>query len=145
MAYPKATGFIIGLLLVSMFASIFAVFMAAGSNPTGYTGTDSFNISKYNKITELSTQTQDLKNSTLNVKQQADVFDLVGGFFSNAYKVIVSIPQSLDLFSDMSASAVSDAKIGSPIIDTISNTMQLIVVILFIVGILLAALIKWVL
>ena len=144
MGYPKFTGFLIALLLVSMFAGIFALFIAGGPNPTG-SSDSTYNMSRYNKLTTLSAQTRSIENNTLNVKQQSGVFDLVGGFFSNAFKVITSIPQSMDLFNDMIQSGVSDSNIADPTITLIMTTMELIVVILIIIGIVLSALIKWVL
>ena len=144
MAYPKLTGFLIALLLVSMFAGLFALMIIGGPNPTNSTDT-TYNISKYNRLTELSAQAEGIKNDTLNVKQQSGVFDLVGGFFSNAFKVITGIPQSIGFFNDMANSAVIDSGIGDPSIILIVNTMEMIVLILIVVGIILAALIKWVL
>lgn len=142
MAYPKLTGFMIGLILVSMFAGIFSLFIVA--NPFNLGNTSAVNISKYNQFEALHNQTENIKSNTKTIKQQSGVFDLVGGFFSNAYQVLTAIPDSINIFDDMTDQAILDSNLGEGG-TLIKNTIETIILIIIFVGVLLSALIKWVL
>jgi hypothetical protein len=145
--YPKLTGFLIGILLVSLFASLFALLVIEGQRHYSF-NMGNLNISKYDKLNDVSSQAQQIKSDSLNAKQQQGVFDLVGGFFSNSWKVVTSIPQSFNLFDAMATQATNDlssSAIGDSGISVLRNTLETAVVILLFIGIILAALIKWVL
>lgn len=143
MAYPKLTGFMIAFVVVSMFAGLFSLLLIEGHNNYSFSE-GKMNISKYNRLTEVSNSVDTIKADTLGVKQQSGVFDLVGGFFSNSWKVITAIPQNFQFFDDMTQQAMDDTDAGAGFV-VIRNALETIVIILLVIGILLAALIKWVL
>lgn len=142
MAYPKLTGILIALVLISMFAGIFSIMIF--QNPYGLGNTTNININKYNRLTDLQSTVQNTSNGIRNVNQQEGIFDLVGGFFSSSFKVLLTIPQSLTLFNDMTEQAILDSNMGTGAI-FIKDTLQTIFLILIIIGIILAILLKWVL
>ena len=142
MGYPKLTGIMIALVLVSMFAGIFSILIF--SNPYGIGDTSQVNINKYNRLHDLQSTVQNTNQGIKNVNQQAGVFDLVGGFFSSGFKVLLAIPQSLGLFNDMTEQAIIDTNGGQAAI-IVKDTIETIFLILIIIGIILAILLKWVL
>lgn len=135
----------ITLVFISMFAGLFSIFITSGqvhynTNPTG------FNYSKYDRLSELHEQAEGIKEDTQQVEQQKGVFDFVGGFFSNAYKVILSIPQSINFFNDMTEQAAIDSKLADDesgrAISIIKASILTIIVIIIFVGIFLSMLLR---
>ena len=142
MAYPKLTGIIIALILVSMFAGIFAIVI--NINPYSLGNVSGVNMSKYDKLNQLSSSMQTIKTDSTNIQQQSGTFDLYGGFFANAWKVLSSIPQQIEFMNDMVNQAILDSSLGE-IGVIIKQALEAIIFCLIFVGIIIAALIKWVL
>jgi hypothetical protein len=141
-AYPKLTGIIIALILVSMFAGIFAIVI--NINPYSLGNVSGVNMSKYDKLNQLSSSMQTIKTDSTNIQQQSGTFDLYGGFFANAWKVLSSIPQQIEFMNDMVNQAILDSSLGE-IGVIIKQALEAIIFCLIFVGIIIAALIKWVL
>lgn len=137
---PSLTGFMVGLVLVSLMAATFGLFMADLSNNYDI-DTSGVNLSKYNKLTEMHSTAEDIKNETVSISQPTGVLDVVGGFFYNAYKVLITIPQSFNLFYDMSNQALIDSNLGVGG-EMLRNVLVTIVVLLIFSGVILAILLK---
>jgi len=138
---PTLTGFMIGLVLVSMFAGVFSFFMSDLSVTYGVANNNT--LDKYNKMNELYNQSQAIKNSTTSISQPTSTLDIVGGFFYNAYLVLVSIPKSFDLFQSMTEDATieADSGLGGGWV-LIKNALITIVILLIFLGVILSVLIK---
>jgi len=142
MAYPKLTGIITSLILVSMFAGIFVIVI--NINPYALGNTTSVNLTKYDQLDSLSQSMQEVKEDSTNIQQQSGTFDLYGGFFANAWKVLSSIPQSIQSIADMTEQAMIDSGLGQ-IGLIIMRAIEAIIFCMIFIGIIIAALIKWVL
>lgn len=145
MAYYKLSTFMISLVLVSMFAGIFGLFITYGATHYGIAENSSINYSKYNRLAELNQQAEGVKADTQTVEQQKGVFDFVGGFFSNAYKVLLGIPQSINFFNDMVEQAAIDSKMANEAgqgLTLIKTAILTIVIIIIFIGIFLSMLIR---
>lgn len=137
---PTLTGFIIGMVLISFAAAFIGLFMANLS--TNY-GVDiaGVNLSKYDNLNELHSQADTIKDSTVKVEQPTGVLDTIGGFFYNAYQVLVTIPQSFSLFADMTEQATLDSNLGSTGV-LMKRTFLTVVILLIFMGVILAILLK---
>jgi len=138
---PRLTGLMIGLVLVSCFAGIFALFM--GEMNTGYSpnNTSNIDLTAYNKLDNLTKQANQIKGNTTAINQESGVLDLIGAFFYQGYQVLVSIPRSFDFFSSMTEKAFIDADLGIGG-QLIKNTLLTIVTILIFLGVILSLILK---
>ena len=141
MSEPKITGFIVGFLLVSMFAGLFALSMADfGTNYN--VDTSGVNLSEYNQLSTLNTQANAAKGNITKISQPEGVLDVIGGLLVSGYNVLITIPTSFDLFQQVASQALSDSGLGTGGA-LIMNTLITIVLVLIFIGIVLTALIKW--
>jgi len=137
---PTLTGFIIGMVLISFSAGFIGIFMSSLSNSYNVE-IDGVNLSKYDNLNELHKQADDLKDKTVKVEQPTGVLDVIGGFFYNAYKVLVTVPQSFGLFVDMANQATADSNLGASGV-LMRNTLITIMLILVFMGVILSILLK---
>lgn len=94
----RLTGFIIGLIIVSMFASGFGLFLAAMQNEYNIQGNNS--LLKYNKTEELIKDADEMRNAT-NIDQDAGVLDIIGAYYSSGWKALRTAWNSFALFEEM--------------------------------------------
>jgi len=137
---PTLTGFLIGMVLISFAAAFIGLFMSSIATNYGVS-VEGVDLTKYDNLNELHAQADEIKDSTIKVEQPTGVLDVIGGFFYNAYKVLVTIPQSFGLFVDMTEQATSDANLGASGV-LMRNTFITIILILIFVGVILAILLK---
>lgn len=139
----KVTSFIIALLVFSGIASILGIFIAHIG--TEYTPTDyaenADKLDSYNKLNELSSNVKDIQDSTTEIKEKTGILDVIGGFFSDAYRTLLITKNSFDVYNDMSDMAFNDASLGEG-----GNILRLmlgsIIIVCIFVGVLLSALVK---
>ena len=140
MVKATLTGFLIGLVLISGFAAIFALFITElgteyGANTTG------LNLSKYDHLNELHQQSKSVKGNVSDIDQPSGILDIVGGFFYNAYKVLRGIPESFEMVEDMTEQGIVDADLGTGGGILKSMLLTMLMIVLF-VGVILAILLK---
>lgn len=139
----KITSFVIALLLFSGIASIIGIFIAhIGTEyaPTDYTENQD-KLESYNKLNQLSANVKSIQDSTTEIKEKTGILDVIGGFFSDAYRTLLITKNSFDVYNDMSDMAFNDASLGES--GSILRLMftSIIIVCIF-VGVLLSALVK---
>ena len=144
----KMTTFIVGLILVSMFAGIFGIVMATSRtalNPNLHTDKDLGSISR---LDELQAEIDSTREKSQDLSSSGSTFDLVGGFFSDAYAALKISFSSLNVFENVAQEAVDQIPVSDgesaddSIILLIKNSMSLIVVVLITIGVLISAAIK---
>lgn len=142
MAY-KISSFIIGLILFCLTVSVLGLFIAhLGTEyaPSDY-AENADALDDYNKLVELSNQTNDIQSSTSEIQEKTGVLDVIGSFFSDAYKTLLITKNSFDVFDAMSNKAIEDANLGES-----GNMFRMaftsIIIVCIFVGVLLSALIK---
>lgn len=135
------TGFMISLVLVSLFAGIFGLFISNSVTVYG-TGDNSYeNLSFYDKTAELNSKIYEIKGNTTSVGLSSNPLDVFVGFAYNSYKVLITIPQSFSILESMGEQGLNDMHLGAGG-ELIKNALMAIVVILLFIGVILASLIK---
>lgn len=141
MGTPRVSTFLIALIWISFFATVFASFLSNVS--TNYAIDDSnIDLETYNKLEELNTQTKDLQNTTTNFKTQSGITDIIGDYFTNGYKAIKASLSSLDIFSNMITGAVTQEGVNVPALRSLETAIIATVTIFLIIGVLLSAILK---
>lgn len=139
----KISGFIIGMVLISMTTAILAIFIShmAVTYGTSYTASD---LSSYQKMGALTNLTKEVQTQATNINNQPNALDIIGSYFSKGYQAVAITVQSVDVFNEMTNTATAQAHLG-PAGNIIKSAITLIVLIIIFIGIVLAALTKWVL
>jgi hypothetical protein len=139
---PSLTGLLIGLVLVSLFAGIFGLFIGKLGQNYEITQIDNASLTSYNKIKNLSDQSNEIRENTLNVNPgESGIADVLGGLFFNSYKVLISIPKSINFIFTMSTQAILDLNLGDGGI-LLSDALLTILSLMIFVGIILSILLK---
>jgi hypothetical protein len=137
----KMSTFMISIIVASLIITIFGIFLNEGGRKYGVSE-GSINLSKYNKLDEMSERTKDIRDNTETIKQQQGIVDIVGGFFSNAFKVLLLTKDSIDTVDAMSNQALSDASLG---VSTkyFRIAISTIIIIFIFIGVVISATLKW--
>lgn len=139
MGVPKMTGFIIGAVLVSLIAISF------GLNVQKFA--TSYNVTVSNTTLQSFQKLDSLYNASENTRAQTDItidkdfFDIIGGYFTAAYKAVKVSTASVEVVTSMSSDAVDKFELGA-MASPLKTAIITIIVILIFVGILIAAMIK---
>ena len=143
MADPKISSFIIGLAFVSLVIGIIMLNLSSMvseyGTPQNY---DNDSLALYNKMDDINSQTELIRNSSNTISNQDLSFkDIVGGFFTSGYNAVIVSLKSVDTFTAMSSYAVKDANLGKTG-DLVYTFLIIATLITIFVGILISALIK---
>jgi hypothetical protein len=138
---PSIMWLMIALVFVSMFVGVFSIYITKLGAEYGLPSSSNTSLESYNKMALVNDNMQDIKEETTNIKEKSGVLDVIGSFFSNAYKILITAPQSIDLVDEMADSAVEDANLGES--GSLIKTALISILIIFIfVGLVLAILLK---
>ena len=142
----KMTTFIIGLLLMSMFAGIFGVVMVTSRTALNPNLFENKSLSSFDKFSELNTTVGQIKSKSEDLSSSGSLIDLVGAFFSDAYATIKIAAKSFDVFravaqDTVDAIPVTDGDNG--IIQLLYNYIILIMIIAIFIGVIISAVVKW--
>ena len=133
--------FLIPMLLVVLFASVFGSFFATGSNYYSTTDYDNSTMSELEgNLDNISDRVDTLKSEARKIQQPTNIVDILGGFFNSAYQTMLISFQSLGLFTSMANTVAEDS--GIPSIGLFITIGVLIVTIIFVFGILIKSIIK---
>jgi len=94
------SGLLIGLILISMFATLFSTFMIEVNNEYNLTGVNSFE--KYNATQKVITYTEEARNSTA-ISQDTGILDIIGAYFTRGY---AALKTSLAIFPEIVLSVI---------------------------------------
>lgn len=140
MGTPKISTFIIALIWISFFATVFGVFLAnlTANYDAGATFSES-NITVFNKLEDLNDEAQNYQAQT-DIEER-DLIDIIGGYFSSAYKVLKTTTGSFDIFFEMTNSGLDELDLG--VTGSALRTAILTSVIIFLfLGVLVSAIVK---
>ena len=138
----KLSSFMIAAVLGSLFIVVFTTFIAdnyTAYNPTSY---DNTTLAQFDKLANMSANTEAVQTELVDIQQDAGVFDVIGGFFSAGYRSMQLAVNSYTVVEGMTEDALDSAGVlggGSGYIKTAIITILLIS--LF-VGVILSAIIK---
>lgn len=136
----RISEFIIALLFVTFFVTTFATFIA--DMGTRYGGSyDEEQFEAYNQSQELSSLVQELESGS-NIKEKTGIVDIIGSYMSDAISVLKISKQSFNLFDTMSDEAIENARMGA-----LGQHLRIVVngavLIIIVIGIIIAAILKW--
>ncbi len=133
------TGFVIALVTISLFATIFGNFMASMDEAYGNESTSSEMFANYTTQEDILNQTKIAQEgATVEGNQKSDFIDMVGQFFSAGYEALKSVFQSFNVFTAMMNEASEDA----PHFNIFISYLTQIVFVIIIVGISIAILLR---
>ena len=144
----KMSTFIVGLLLVSMFAGVFGLVMSVSRDTLSPGSYSNKNFDSINKLDNLTSEIRDVKEKSEDLSSSGSTYDLVGGFFSDAYAALKLSLKSLNTFDAIAQETVAQIPVGegesedSSILLLISKSISVIVIVLIVVGVILSAAIK---
>lgn len=98
------SSFLISLVVVGIFASVFGVFYVGISDNYGR-DFDNSTFSSYDKINNISQQTESIQEGLETSDTEVTLVDLIGGFLKKGFAVITITYQSFDLFTGMATDA----------------------------------------
>ena len=147
MGTPKLTGFLIGFVLITLGASVFGMYLTSISN--GYTNTttsyDGSSMDKYSeKMVNIKNQTEKIRDNT-QVDAKTSWTDILGGYFSAAYRTVRVSFESFGLFESMVNDGLDDAagdNLGDAIVPFKTALITILLIMVF-VGIFIAIMVKW--
>ena len=106
----KMTDFLIAIIFVSVIISIFGLFMGDMNKNYGV-AYDNTSLKEYNKLSDITNLSSQIKSST-NVTERTGLFDIMGGYFTDAYNTMKLTAASYNVFNSMTNKAVTDANLG---------------------------------
>lgn len=139
----KISAFMVGLVTISLVITLFNIFLAGLNEQYDIVGYDESNLEAYNKLEEITDQTEDIKGKvTTDIKSDPDILDIIGGFFKTGYKAFKLTYNSFDTFDTMTNTAITDANLGKT-----GNYLKIaisgIVIILLFIAVAISAILKW--
>jgi hypothetical protein len=147
MGDPKLSTFIVGMIVFSGVAAILGLLMANMSSTYGttYDGNDSLTI--MNKLNELNSTAFETKASVdSSADEDKNIFeklaDLTGAIFMDGIKSVKIAYKSLDIFREMTNTGLDKVGLGETK-EIIKTVIILSVLVIIIVGVIIAALVKW--
>jgi len=145
-AEQRVSTFIISLLLVGGIIAILGITLADVHNKYPQTQYNASDIETYNKLADIQTQAMALKNESQSLSEQkkesSGIFYVVKSMTSNAIDAFKITFTSIDIFDDMVAGAFKQNFLGGSG-NILRNMIIGIVLIFILVGVFLAAVIKW--
>jgi hypothetical protein len=136
----NASNIIISLIFASLIATGFFINMGV-ANDTYDLEFDNASMDSYQKLSELNSLTEDLKNATESITPQSSISDVLGSIFTSGYQVLLMTKSSFGVFDSMLSQAIVDLKLGA-FGETVKDSLYAMFIITLFVGVILAAIIK---
>ena len=136
----KISEFIIGMIFVSFIIAVFGFFMAEMNTNYGVSY-DETNVAAYNQLNELSDLSEEIKEE--EIEEKTGTLDIIGNYFTGAYKVLRITAKSVDTFDNMSNTAIDQSMGGNEAVGNLLRTavMTSIIVLVFL-GVIISAIVK---
>jgi hypothetical protein len=148
MADYTLSNILIGIVLIGCFISVSVIVTSALVSQYS-PSTNSSQLQRLASVANFSQSqvtnlTEDVKQNSSTIQEKTGALDIIGSIFSQSYKSLVVVYQSLGATSAM----VSEAglSIGSYLGVTsgvIFGTISAIIMIIIVIGVMLAILVKW--
>jgi len=137
----KISTLMISLVFVGLIMAIFGLWISEASQKLDMTY-DNQSIGVYNQINQVTELTQKLNNETTRIKQPEGILDIIGGYFTSAYQVLLLSKESVDTTIGV-IEVGSDQAIPGEVGMLIKSALIAILLISVIVGIIVTVLLKW--
>ena len=131
------SGFIIGLILVAMFASTFFTFASQMEDSYNVTTPGGLSLKKYNATAKIIDEAEKIRQD-VEIKEDVSAIDIIGGFFKSGFAALNTAANSFSLFNQLTNDAAQDVEA----LDLLKTYLQAIILIALFVGVLLSVLTK---
>lgn len=134
----KITNFIIALIIVGVIASTFTLFIVDQSTQYDVTYDES-ELAAFDAAQELNALTIEIENKTNQQTTESGLIDIVGNFIGNAIDTLKIAKQSTITFNAMASSGADALHLPA----YFKVAINAIIIILIIIGVIVAAMIKF--
>lgn len=138
----KLSNFLIGIVVVAAFVSVFMLIAINGANKYSVTMDNSTFSSFQNKSQQIYNMTVVVANQSSSFSSQNNLFDILGSLTTQAYSTIKTTFLSIDMFTSMASEGIGKMGLG-PAQNVIQGLIISIIAIIIFVGIVLAMIVKW--
>lgn len=138
----KLSNFMVGTVLVALIITLFNVFLSGINQNYASANYDEDSLEAYNKLDEMNTQTEEIKEEVADIKENPSALDVIGGFFTSGYNAMKLTFSSFDTFNSMMNSALTDAHLGVVGVH-LKTAVGAIILILIFVGVVISAILKY--
>ena len=135
----KVTEFMIGIIFVGFIITAFGLFMSDLNESYDLTYNES-DLAVYNQLEEMKDIVEEIEEQS-DIKEK-NIKDIIGGYFTDAYNILRLTKSSYNLFDTMSNTAVEHANLGEAG-QYLRVAISTAVLVLIIVGVMIAAIVKW--
>ena len=132
----KMTTFIIGMIMIGLFVSVYMVSLS-GFSESYSRSYDNTSFENYQRLAELNDKANEIHDASI-INEKDNIIDIIGGYFSSAYKSMSTAGKSIQLLigdGGMIDSATEDLHLGSAG-QYFRTAFAAIIIILVVVGIL---------
>jgi hypothetical protein len=137
----KITTFVISMLVfIAVLVGALTGFMAELNDKYHPNDYNNSRIEAYNKLSDISTSSNEIKSSASNISSKSGVLDVVGGFFESAYNGMKISANSVGIFNSMQNQAIEDSKI--PNADVFKAIFSIIVILIIFLGIIISTAVR---
>lgn len=136
----KITGFMIGIVIVGLFIALSGLLLSELDNTYSFTY-DNESYGSYNRLSNITSTSKEVKESVEDIKEQSGILDVVGGYFSSAYNSLKLVSKSFNAFEGLTNEAAQDVNLGEGG-KLIRDTIVTITIIVVFIGILIGAIMK---
>lgn len=140
----RITLLIYGMLTVSLIFVVLGVFIAGAASQYRVQNYDNNSLDMYNKLDQLSQDINVTKDKTLNIEQDDSVLDILGGFFTASFQALKTTKDTYEVADAMGNGALSQAELGQTT-GAFKQYFTLVLLVFIVLGVFIAALMKWVL
>jgi hypothetical protein len=137
----RMSQFIIGTILAALIMTSFALILADANDE--YTisqyGYNSSTLETFDRLDTMHSLSENISNRVTNKTTEKDLYDVVGGFISDARDSLMVAAISVDVFHDVSRKGMKEARVPEIYITAFTT----IIIIIVFLGIILTAIIKW--
>jgi hypothetical protein len=139
---PKMTSFLIGIVLVGLFVSVFIVYLGSINRTYATTEYNESTLAALNRMSEVSSQTQQVQGIATNISQPVGNINVLDALFGGAYRALKVSFNSFSIFQNMTQTIAAQSQLGSTGA-LFFNAGTTILLILLVIGVLIAAIVKW--
>lgn len=140
MTSATMTGFMISLVIVSLFAAVLVIGFSEYSDRYGVEFNNQ-SVAKYNKLKQLYGNATAVQDKTKIEESGNKLTDIIGGYFAAGYQALYLTAGSFATFEGLTNDAISDSNLGA-VATPLRIAIKTIVIILIFVGIFIAAIVK---
>ena len=130
----KMTDFIIGVILAAMFMTAFGLILSDASTSYGIIYSES-DMATFDKMQEIQNLTEEIKDEVGNQTTDRSLYDVVGGFFSDAKNTLMLSAKSFTMFESMTSEGMRHMEVPA----FFKTVLWAIVIVLLFIGVILAA------